>query len=307
MSTPAALFCPVGRRPVVVLGLGLLGRNIARALQTEAKPIWLSVGAASPWSKPDALADQLLSQLEALGLSQVDLVWCAGKAGMLSLPEALQKEYDLFATVCARFAERLTDGFSVRLLSSAGGAHQGSSRVTSLAQVTPTSPYGEWKLRQEQFLKDNIGQWQVFRVSSVYGVPETGVRKGFLATLIHNARLGLPTQIYADPLTRRDYVLADDLAAHLRDCLQVEADCGTHLLASGRAVNVLSLVQAVEKATGRRALTHYSAAQQNERDIVFSKTLLPPRLRTTPLEEGIRLILARSRGGLSPSLALSGV
>lgn len=275
-----------------VVGLGLIGGQIAKQLRRHAGSLDIEIKNDLFWQDPSYCLTEILSIIERNKCKKIDLVWSAGKSGFSATDDVMQKEYDYFATVIHGL-DKFRDILIVNLLSSAGGLYENSRHVTDINEVSPCRPYGKWKLRQEQYLNDVGFMSRIFRISSVYGFGPARSRAGIITTMIRNAKANKTTTVYASPHTLRDYVYHDDIANHVIQNIIDEMPLGTNVIASGRATSIDTLKNMIKVISGKNLRISYVIDNLNSNDILFSRSILPVSLRTISLEEGIRNIYAK--------------
>ena len=283
----------------IIVGLGLLGSAVARRFERFVPclgepPELLQID----WNCAETVKNQLLQVAGDRGAQRLELIWSAGRAGFLSGDEELRAEYNVFERAVSSLYEQYGDQLTVNLLSSAGGVHEGSGTVSAIEQVAARRPYGAWKLKQEQLLADIACPARIFRLSSVYGALRPRQRSGMLNVLLERALDGGLADVYASPSTLRDYVFVDDVARYVVDSVMAQRQPGIQILASGRPTSVDSLGKMILAATGKHVRIQYGSERKNTADIVFSRSLIPTDFRVSSMEETVRLLAARKRGGI---------
>jgi nucleoside-diphosphate-sugar epimerase len=280
---------------VAIVGLGLIGQAVAEQfkLQTIRSP--QSNQNVTDWSNPQSLIDNLKQTLASNNAHHLELVWCAGKAGFSSEQAELSREHQFFRKLIASLSDELGDHLRINLISSAGGLYENSGRVTELESLSPSRPYAQAKLAQEQLLNELGVNYRIYRVSSVYGVG--GSRMGLISVMLQSAVNRKPMVIHANQNTLRDYILNTDIARTIVDDVLTDAEFGIRILASGRATSVDMLLNMVHKIIGARPVYSFQASGQNNRDIVFSPRIVYCPSRVTSLEEGIRVMAKKIKNG----------
>ncbi len=302
MKTPNTAAINLGPHPgtvCIIVGLGLLGSAVARKFERfvpcSAVPLeLLQLG----WDSAETMENQLLHVARDKGAQRLELIWSAGRAGFLSGDEELRAEYNVFKRVVSSLHEQYGDQLTVNLLSSAGGVYEGTGTVRAIEQVDTRRPYGAWKLKQEQLLNDIGCSARIFRLSSVYGALQPRQRSGMLNVLLERALDGGLAEVYASPTTLRDYVFVDDVARYVVDSVMAKRQPSTQILASGRPTSVDGLGKMIHAATGKHVRVQYRKERENTADIVFARSLPPMDFRISPMEETVRLLAARKRGGI---------
>lgn len=282
-----------------VVGLGLLGSAVAKRFRRYVECVNTPPeGLHLDWTAPKMASCSLLHLLRLRHARQVELIWCAGQAGFLSRNDEMEAEFDFFEEVVSTLHAEFTSGLTINLLSSAGGLYEGSGVVRHINEIETIRPYGAWKLKQELFLSQASITARIFRLSSAYGPLQASQRTGMLNVLLERAHDGGVAEVYASPVTLRDYVFTDDIAKYVVDGILEQRDSTTRILASGRSTSVDSLIKLITSATNKRIRVQYRNLKQNTTDIVFPKHLLPGDFAVSPLEETVRLLAARRLGGI---------
>lgn len=232
-----------------------------------------------------------------------DIVWSAGTGGFGSPWATLDIELGAFKAVTglsARLLERLPlAAHRFHLTSSAGGLFEGQLNVGPDALPRPVRPYGELKLEQEQQLRAVPGPVvkRIYRPSSVYGFVSLKSRLGLIATLINNGMRGQVTNIFAEALTLRDYVLVGDIAAFMAQKIdiQVAATDDTYLLASAKPASVHEVLVLLERVLDRSLYFVFRPTQDNSASNTYSPHVLATGFYPQDLETGMRSVLLGMR------------
>jgi nucleoside-diphosphate-sugar epimerase len=171
--------------------------------------------------------------------------------------------------------------------------YEGCSIVNSIHQECPLRPYGEWKLKQEEYLTSRDVFARIYRVSSAFGKGLAHHRKGLVLALIESAFSTSTVNIHAQPSTLRDFVYDDDIAFHVARKILNQSGHGVEIVASGKPTSVDSLIKQVQNIIRRPVNASFRATTENDRNIVFRKNVLARYFRVTPLEESLRLLISR--------------
>lgn len=142
---------------------------------------------------------------------------------------------------------------------STGGALYGETENIPTPESEPTyplSPYGIHKLTLEKYLnyyREVYGQnYIVLRLSNVYGPRQyKGGEAGVIANFIEAAVQKKPCFLNGDGLQTRDFLFVADAVDALVQAKEVDF-YGELNISTGREVNLMSVVQAIEKATGEK-------------------------------------------------------
>ncbi len=292
MTAVAVTLAERPKRICIVAGQGLIGSRITHILNRLANRV-KSVGITFAWSDHESVSSALLSVSRRSSANFVELVWSAGTAGFSATEAQMENEYRLFRCVVDGFRSRYGDSFAVNLISSAGGVHEGCRFVDSIHQEHPLRPYGEWKLKQEKYLASRDVFARVYRVSSAFGKGLAQHRKGLVLALIESAFSACTVNIHAKPSTLRDYVYDDDIAFHVARRILNQSGQGVEIIASGKPTSVDSLIKQIQYIIRRPVNASFRVTQENDRNIVFRKSVLARYFRITPLEESLRLLVSR--------------
>lgn len=179
---------------------------------------------------------------------------------------------------------------------STGGAIYGNSEGANETKIpAPDSFHGASKLALESFFgvlgRRHPGCLTILRPSNVYG-PGQGLRHGFgvIRTLLERSRDGGTVTVYGDGSAVRDYLYIDDLVAACRCALSGPA--GIYNIGAGVGTSLITLLEVVEKVTGRRLkIDHKPARASDAAQIFLNIRHARNSLAWTPtigLEEGIR-------------------
>jgi UDP-glucose 4-epimerase len=294
--------------------MGLVGRAIAASLLRLSE--WASQELAFSWVDPSQrlLDKSLIEQFiirsadlpingEAYGIRRLDIVWVAGRAGFGSSQADVEQEFDAFRDVLA-IGEHLCQqipmaSHAFHLFSSAGGLFEGQCQVHRESIPEPKRPYGALKLEQESHLAAATQKVSklIYRPSSVYGYSGTGLRIGLVSALLQNAIRHRVSQIFGEPHTIRDYVLASDIGSFMANRLMAPpCNSETFLLASGRPSTMFEMLRKTEQAVGRRLYCQFDSRPSNASHISFSKSALPNDWSPSDLDTGIRQTALQLRG-----------
>lgn len=291
--------------PTLVIGSGgLLGGEVLRVTsgRPAPRPIrWTDLDLAR--RDLDAAADAAADAV-AWASRPLRVAWCAGAGVVGSTEQDLAAENTLVQHFLDALTSRRVPVAGLFLASSAGGVYAGADDqiITEETPPAPSSAYGHGKLRQEQ----TALAWSaatgtpvvVGRISNLYGAGQN-LRKqqGLLSVLVRASLLRLPTRIYVDLDTRRDYLYATD-AAHLvrtalDDLVRTASESGTgqqvRILASERSATIGEVVHELERIRKRRILAVYARSALSglqPRSLAFS-SLYPDAVQRTPLTVGL--------------------
>lgn len=140
---------------------------------------------------------------------------------------------------------------------SSGGTVYGNPRTSPVPETHPLDPissYGAVKVAVEKFIGVAQHAWGlrpiIFRPSNPYGERQGhGGVQGLIATVLQNAMRSIPTNIYGDGSSVRDYIHVKDLAALIVSGIESEV-CGVFNAGSGQGHSVSQIMRIVEATTG---------------------------------------------------------
>ena len=215
---------------------GLLGKSL---LSQIAKSGSVAIGATGiPWLNSSDTRQILSRHIHNFAKDFVDfqtsIIWVAGASTLRSSRDTVATDENSLRI----FLEVASDCFlqgafvdcapRIFFASSAGGVYSKSSSppFTEMTQASPSSYYGEAKLRMEEMVSDwataHRTQYLIGRISSIYGENQkTHKRQGFLSVLIRNVVRKQIMDVFAPLGSVRNYVYASDAAnlilRHLSD------------------------------------------------------------------------------------------
>ncbi|MFT4654770.1 MAG: nucleoside-diphosphate-sugar epimerase [Patiriisocius sp.] len=280
---------------LVVVGLGLIGQAISKQLSLHATQVALTLKEKFDWRDAVELSRIIKQASNAVNAKSLEIIWCAGKAGFTALESETDLEYLFFEQLVTALLRNNSIHLCVNLISSAGGLYENSGYVQNIESISPARPYANSKLAQESLMKKLEVDYRVYRVSTVYGFG--GSRMGLISIMLRSSIIRTPMIIYADQNTLRDYIFNTDLAITIVNDVVYGADCGVRILASGRATSIHTLLNIVQKTTGRRVIHTFRPDGSNDQDITFSLNVihhpLNQPLNTTNLEQGIKMLASQ--------------
>lgn len=302
---------------VLVFGVGLIGETLVAELSRRGFSVvtrlafsWQPATGANRGRETDTICEWMDARMNThanagasdSGMS-IDIVWSAGRGGFASTWATLDKELSAFQAVIALSARLLEmrplAAYRFHLTSSAGGLYEGQMNVDEKAVITSVRPYSELKLEQEQQLHAVAAPLvkRIYRPSSVYGFVSLKSRLGLIATLINNGMRGQVTNIFADALTVRDYVLVRDIATFMAQ--KIEAGTGesevTYLLASAKPTSVHEVLVLLERILDRPLHYVFRPTQENTSSNTYSPNALANGFHPQDLETGMRSVLLAMR------------
>lgn len=274
----------------VVVGLGLLGRATASALEPFSRKINHPSKPVVDWNQSQSIVDAVQFSIGPES-ERLELIWCAGRAGFSSADDELMAEHLVFMDVIECLA-KAHKNLAVSFISSAGGLYEGAGGTHGPSDlVSPVRPYGQWKLKQEQLLRERVAVSRIYRVSSVYGISPSQSRYGIVNALIESTYTNAPAIIYAQASTLRDYVSNIDVGRHIVSQLTTN-DSLTEIVASGRPTSITMLANLIKRMSRRNLKISYRSSAENDKNIIFSKRSLIGDFESRSLEEGILTLLS---------------
>ena len=182
------------------------------------------------------------------------IFWCAGKGTLSSTTEQMFEETRIFQ----EFLKLVEESFGKNSLqnglifhaSSAGGVYAGSKNqpFTEFTTPRPTTPYGEAKLKQEDYLRefsDRLGvRVVVGRISNLYGASQDfSKNQGLISTICDSILRRQPINLFVPLETSRNYVYVADASRIIVDAAKIA------LAETGLSRKFIKLVVADENLT----------------------------------------------------------
>ncbi len=307
-------------RHVWILGSGgLLGGEMMNILSGEQGSSLFRESTPLPWLEKSALKEKLNEAMDAFA-KRIDkndtweLHWMAGKSIMSSTRSELEEETNILSFVLEAIASQVTmqatEG-TIVFASSAGGVYAGSSddSISESSAVSPLTPYGEEKLKQEEQIRSfasthpNISVL-ISRLSTIYGPKQSqGKKQGLLTHIARSILRKKPVEIFVPLDTIRDYIHVRDAAAQM--LLALAETRGTKhvvvkIVASEEPTTIAEIIRIfrhVLRIRPRIITSSDSRRSHYTRRICFRSTVLPEvRMKErTSLLCGIAEILASER------------
>lgn len=302
----------LGVQLVLIFGIGLIGATLTREL--SRRDFHETASLDFSWLKSPnirakestAIFEWVCARISAHGhegipanCMSISVMWSAGQGGFASTWAALNSELNAFKAVTAlstRLLETLPSAVHhFHLVSSAGGLYEGQLNVGPNSASHPLRPYGELKMAQEEHLgaiSKSIGK-SIYRPSSVYGFFTLKSRVGLVATLINNGIRGQVTNIFAEALTLRDYVLVGDVAAFIAQKVSIDSHAaeGIYVLASAKPTSISEVLVLLESILGRTLYFVFRSTCDNTASNTYSPRILANGFYPQGLETGMRSVL----------------
>ncbi len=272
----------------IVFGQGLIGCCVTNLLSIRSGTATIHIDV--DWSDVDSLLNASSSLDKYRNNSAIEIVWSAGQGGFIATSSEMEKELYVYEKAINHLNQKFEGLITVNLVSSAGGLYEGQRYIDEHTEVKPRRPYGFSKLRQEEFLQIEDIPHRIYRVASAYGSVGQKARVGLINAFLINAIIGRTTKIFAKADTFRDYVFNVDVARFIVDDMLYARSNRKTIVCSGRSVSIQTLVHMISHITRKKIKVNYVPNSGNDEDMVFSRSLVPPDLRVTSLEEGIRMV-----------------
>lgn len=307
-------------RHVWILGSGgLLGSTMKHALSEEGDICVFTEPKPLPWTNGTELKRELCETVDSFAHTigkddSWEVHWMAGRSVMSSERAELEQETSILSLLLERISTHTSmheaEG-TIVFASSAGGVYAGSTEetISESSAVSPLSPYGEEKLKQEELIRT----WTethpktsvlIARLSTLYGAKQSQGKKQGLLT--HIARCILrkePVEIFVPFDTIRDYIHVRDAVEEIKHAL--ENVRGTHavtvkIIASEEPTTIAQIIQLFRHATRVRPRIVTSSNPRSSHyahRMCFRSTVLTERKskNRTSLLIGIAEILSAER------------
>lgn len=228
----------------------------------------------------------------------VTFIWSAGQSGFYDLGADLEIEFSNYCAVVgiAKYIQSIFIDLKLefQLISSAGGLFENQGFVTSSSAFNIARPYGELKLKQEEYLYkfNHIISKIIYRLPTVYGAYKYGGREGLISTIIFNCFNNRTTVIQGSLTTLRDYVYCEDIGDYIVS--HVLNKIGSNFrqtqikyLCSGKPSSIYEIKKLVEKMLNRKVYLQFQNTPQNVNNIAFHHRLKPYDWHPRDLYTGI--------------------
>lgn len=314
------------RRVLVTGGLGFMGFNLVRALETANAHV--SVLSRS-WPPLPGNVESTLggvtffhgdirdSAVVDEAVTGADLIFhLAGKSGPAASNASPLEDLDVNSRGLLTVLDacrRLNPG--VKIVFPSSRLVYGASAKQPTNESAPTRPlsvYGIHKWASEQYLllyQRLYGlRVSILRITNPYGPfqrPEQNLY-GVVNWFIHLAMHDQPLTVYGEGAQLRDYIHIDDVVeAFMVAGTASEAEGEIFNVGSGHGVSFLEMAELVVRASRRGSIQHVGwpadAAVVETGDFVADTTLIAERLGwkpRIPLESGIEDVISRYKMGL---------
>ena len=289
---------------LVLGGNGFIGSHVCEHLVSRGHHV--RVFARQP-ARYDVVAEWFVGDLResaklAEALTGVDVVvHCVSSTvpATSSADPVADIETNLVGTVVLLDLMRET-GVGRLVYLSSGGTVYGNPSVSPVPESHPLNPistYGAVKVAIEKFIGVAQHSWGlrpiIFRPSNPYGERQGhGGVQGLVTTVLHNAIRSVPTNIYGDGSSIRDYIYVRDLAALVTAGLESKV-CGVFNAGSGRGHSIGQIINIVESVTGLAVpIRRLESRSFDVKEVVLDNRCACATFDwapVTPIEEGVRL------------------
>ena len=305
---------PVGDgRAIVTGGAGFIGSHLVRRLRSEGWAVLvvddLSTG------RSDRLPADVTLEIRDISADDLETPFRSWRpdavfhlAAQSSVPASQADPLrDLAVNVIGTHrvtgAARMAGAAALVFVSSGGAIYGETPRAaTERTLPAPASYYGVHKLAAEGHVAVSGMPHAIVRPANVYGPGQTaGVDGAVVASFLDQAAAGGPLRIHGDGEQSRDFVHVEDAVDALVLVARLRSEGGGDAVwnvASGRAVTIRALADAVEAAAAR-SLGRTSLPRRSG-DVTRS-LLSPARLRSAgwhpsiALDDGLRGLVAARR------------
>jgi len=288
----------VHKQIVLIFGIGLIGTSILNKIQS----LFLSNVTTLNFSWDNEYQQNIdLNNIIKIIFQQekginIDVIWCAGKAGFFSTQESINDEIQSYKSVL-KFVNDLSiqmkgSIITFHLFSSAGGLFEGQNSVSDASLPKPLRPYGYLKQLQENLLLENSVDFNfiIYRPSSVYGyIPNT--RIGLISNILYKSIRNEFVEIFASKSSLRDYVYVEDISSFvigkIVNLKEINRHNNIYYLVSGKPTSIEEIMMILENILNKKIYYSYNLIQTNTLDNSFNMKLVPYNFINTPLSLGL--------------------
>lgn len=145
--------------------------------------------------------------------------------------------------------------------SSGGGIYRDSNKKQPYREDSPTlfrTPYAATKLISEYVINEFSKSFQlnptILRISNPFGLGQLNrERQGFIGVILGKLLRYKPIQIWSSLDIVKDFIYIDDVLSAIDSIMKSESSIsGTYNLGSGTGKSLMSVIQTIEKVTGRQ-------------------------------------------------------
>ena len=278
---------------VAIFGEGLIGSEICQQIlkRFDASDCFFTFS----WNKVELQNIQLVQIGEYISKTfgdyddiELSIVWSAGSISFDAKESEFCSVLSSYINVLFFFQKLSRDvrfKVSFHLLSSIGGLYEGAGYINSSTSKFPLRAYGRYKITEEYLLQEcvDFNSKIIYRLSSVYGLPKEGQRKGLIPTLVYNNLYNKSTSIYGNLSTIRDYVYNRDVANFIISQFVNGLDINeTFYLASFKPTTIYEVNSILERITKKKSKIIFSSGITNGQNISLNPNLRPTGFRVTP-------------------------
>lgn len=252
----ASVLSEKGDRPVRVgiLGLGCLGKPIARSLHNQGVDLysWSRTPGDYPWRHTRLNGNQ-----SNVSLDQLIIASGAAKPNDASF----SKEFD--STI--RLVSQLKINSSTRLIYLSSGAVYGNCDTPYSESDTPkpNTKYGEVKLHVEQHFQNEYGdRTQILRVGNLFDVNHPF---GILKAIGSAAHTGNQINFFGGKNNSRDFLGGKNFADVIAKIVHQKNDYPVINVGSGKSVTLGEIAERIEKHLAGRITIQW--AEKNDYDL----------------------------------------
>jgi UDP-glucose 4-epimerase len=299
---------------VLVTGAaGFVGRAVVRALGDAGAKVTTIDQVDFPRSGVDGLVGDLTDPKVREGLTGI--VHLAAVTSVLRSVEDPVGVYEANVGVTASLLELARARGVERFLLSSTNAVVGDVGTATIREdmpLRPLTPYGATKAACEMLMSAYAGSYGMatcaLRLTNVYG-PGMEHKDSLVARLMKAALSGATVQVYGDGTQVRDFVHVSDVVRGLLLAWE-RRWVGPLIIGSGRSVNVLEVLDAARRITGRPLPATHVPPKAGEMPAVIVDI---GRARgigyepTVSLDEGVASAWADFGGQPAPSVDTAGI
>ena len=279
---------------LVTGGAGFIGRHLVKSLVAKGHAVTIFDNFSN--SSKNGIADLLkdgvdliesnILDIESLSKAVNDQDAVIHLAAKISVAESIKNPAETFRVNVdgtKNIFELCLKKGVMNVISASSAAVYGNSTEPSLIQTedsptSPISPYGESKLKMEQFVREFSLQNKInsiiLRFFNIYGIGQTGEYAGVISKFIQNTIQKKPFTIFGDGMQTRDFIYIEDVIDAINQSLiNIKNKHGnTYNIASGKSVTIKNLAEIIASVANQKI----NIVHEHERkgDIRFSRALV---------------------------------
>lgn len=182
---------------------------------------------------------------------------------------ALVKNLELFLNALEAAAQA---GIKKVVYFSSGGSIYGIPRQIPISEdhpLEPISAYGLSKLTMEKYLSIFCSRHGmrpiIVRPSNPYGPGQDFRRlQGVISVFTHQILHGQPLEIWGEGKSKKDYFAVEDLGRAVAQLIAHPEAQGPYNIGCGKGFSLLEIIEAIEKATGKKAIIEFKQRREND-------------------------------------------